>query len=99
MKDEHQPGKIAFDGPARYRIRVMGNPLFDWPTRMSEMTIRSITPEGPDRVTVFEGWIADQAALSGVLNTLYELHLSLVSVEAIADEPDSTVGDARTGTE
>jgi hypothetical protein len=32
-------------------------------------------------VTVLAGHLADQAALSGVLNTLYDLHLPLLSVE------------------
>ena len=30
-----------------------------------------------------EGWLPDQAALCGVLNALYNLHLSLLSVELI----------------
>jgi hypothetical protein len=37
-------------------------------------------------VTVLEGWLPDQAALAGVLNTLYELHLPLLSVEILSYE-------------
>jgi hypothetical protein len=39
--------------------------------------------EGPEgaRKTTLVGWLADQAALSGVLNTLYDLHRPLLSVE------------------
>jgi len=96
---EYDKSKIAFDGPARYRIRVRGTPLFDWSDRLGGLTIKVETPADPDGVTVFEGWMRDQAALSGVLNTLYDFHLSLVSVEALAGEPDSCGGDARTGTE
>ena len=33
------------------------------------------------RETALVGWLADQAALFGVLNTLYGLHLPLLSVE------------------
>jgi hypothetical protein len=32
------------------------------------------------------GRLKDQAELSGVLNTLYELHLPLLSVEILSDE-------------
>jgi hypothetical protein len=32
-------------------------------------------------VTILEGHLPDQAALSGILNTLYEMHLPLLSVE------------------
>jgi len=96
---EYDKSNIAFDGPARYRIRVLGSPLFDWSDRLGGLTIKVETPDDPDGVTVFEGWMTDQAALSGVLNTLYESHLALVSVEALAVEPENTKGDARDGAE
>ena len=32
------------------------------------------------------GWLMDQAELSGVLNTLYEMHLSILSVAVVEDE-------------
>jgi hypothetical protein len=38
------------------------------------------------RVTTLVGTVVDQAALSGVLNTLYELHLTLLSVEFLGEE-------------
>jgi hypothetical protein len=40
--------------------------------------------EGP--VTELVGKVRDQAELSGVLETLYELHLKLLSVELLEDE-------------
>jgi hypothetical protein len=33
--------------------------------------------------TLLVGWLADQAALSGVLNALYGLHLPLLSLELV----------------
>jgi hypothetical protein len=38
-----------------------------------------------DLVTVLEGSVIDQAELAGILNTFYELHLSLVSVQRIKE--------------
>jgi hypothetical protein len=35
-------------------------------------------------VTTLVGELADQAALAGVLNTLIELHLSVVTVERVS---------------
>jgi hypothetical protein len=35
-------------------------------------------------VTTLFGELSDQAALAGVFNTLYELHLSVLSVERLS---------------
>jgi hypothetical protein len=40
------------------------------------MVIVSVTPDA----TTLEGWLPDQAALSGVLESLYALHLPLLKV-------------------
>jgi hypothetical protein len=37
-------------------------------------------------VATLVGRLKDQAELSGVLNTLYEMHLPLLSVEILSDE-------------
>jgi hypothetical protein len=37
------------------------------------------------KVTTLVGEMEDQAALAGVLNTLYELHLPLLSVEFLKE--------------
>jgi hypothetical protein len=37
-------------------------------------------------VTTLLGPVRDQAALNGVLNTVYELHLPVLSVEKLARE-------------
>ncbi len=39
--------------------------------------------EGKPCETMLEGVLSDQAALAGVLNTLYELHLTVLSVERL----------------
>jgi hypothetical protein len=38
------------------------------------------------QVTMLVGTLRDQAELSGVLNTIYELHLTLLSVEFLDSE-------------
>ncbi len=71
---------VHFDHPCTYRIQVQGKIDPSWSDRLEGMTI-SYTPDWLNSpVTTLEGEIADQAALLGILNTLYELRLSILSV-------------------
>jgi len=45
------------------------------------MTISPDTMEAGHTVTTLSGELVDQAALAGVLNMLYELHLTVLSVK------------------
>ncbi len=75
----------AFDKPAVYRIRVQGTLDENWSSRLSGMQIvRDETTK--KRVTIIFGYLADQSALSGILNTLYELGLPILSVECMTEE-------------
>ena len=67
--------------PATYRIRVQGRLDDTWADRLGGMAITSTSTKEKLPVTLLVGHLIDQAALSGVLNTLYELHLPLLSVE------------------
>lgn len=69
-----------FDRPAMYRIRVTGHLPESWSDRLGGMTITDDSGSGAP-VTILCGRLLDQAALLGVLNALYGLHLPLVSVE------------------
>jgi hypothetical protein len=71
---------ITFDGPARYQILVKGSIPVNWSDRMDGMSIRQAAADDGEPVTTLEGELADQAALAGVINTLYELHLPIISV-------------------
>lgn len=77
---------ISVKGPTRYRI-VVGKPLSPtWSDRLAGLVI---TPDSEatssTTTTCLEGVIQDQAQLSGVLNTLYDMGLPLLSVEAVED--------------
>lgn len=71
------------DGPAIYRICVRGPLGAEWSSRLAGMTITSSQDPGGAARTILVGRIADQAALSGLLNGLYELHLPVISVECL----------------
>jgi hypothetical protein len=72
-----------FDCPADYQIVVHGRIDPTWSDRVEGMTICRAMVEGESPVTTLEGELSDQAALAGVLNTLYELHLTLLSVKRL----------------
>ncbi|MGD9347728.1 MAG: hypothetical protein PVH84_17810, partial [Candidatus Aminicenantes bacterium] len=66
-----------------YRIKIQGELPESWSERLQGMviTVERSDEEGP--VTTLEGPLRDQAALSGVLNTLYDRHFAVLAVERI----------------
>ena len=84
MKNEEK--KYAFDRPAIYRIRVLG-PLDDsWSNRFGGMQITRDENTKNKIVTILYGFLPDQPALSGVLTSLYDLGLTILSVECLSEE-------------
>ena len=75
------------EGPASYRIRVRGRLEVKWSDRMGGMRISNTFGADGSPETKLEGWLEDQAALEGILNTLYELHFPLLSVDFLDTEP------------
>ena len=71
------------DKPATYRIQVRGELNRQWSARLAGMSITTDHPNDRETRTTLVGLLKDQAALSGVLNTLYELQLPVVSVECL----------------
>ena len=67
--------------PRTYRIVVEGHLEPSWSDRLAGLLITPYTTEQSSQRTQFVGPIRDLAELSGVLNTLYDLHLGLLSVE------------------
>ena len=76
----------AFDRPGKYRIRVQGFLDETWSESLAGMTITTSSQVSQARETMLVGLLKDQAELSGVLNTLYELHLPILSVELLTGE-------------
>ena len=83
--------------PATCVIRGRGVLSPDWSIRLAGMRIVT-TRGGRWPVTELIGRLADQAALHGVLSTLYELGLPLVLVEcaAIDESCDASPSSSRT---
>lgn len=64
------------DKPAIYRIKALGVLPDGWSDRLGGLQVSSDTS---GEVTL-EGWLPDQCALAGVLDTLFMFHLSVVEV-------------------
>ena len=81
MSQANYRQNFKLETPSTYRIRVQGKLDQSWSARLGGMAITGDSSEHKGMVTILVGHLPDQAALSGVLNALYELHLPLLSVE------------------
>ena len=77
------PALPSMEYPARYRIRVRGRLDSKWSDRLAGMTVTTKGGRDISETTTLEGQLLDQAALTGVLNSLYDLKLPLISVECM----------------
>jgi hypothetical protein len=68
-----------FSTPAIYRIHVKGVLSSEWTQKLAGMQITTSSKNE----TLLVGKLADQAALAGVLEILYNLHLPVLSVECM----------------
>ena len=75
---------LRLENPAVYHIQVQGLLDPEWSTRLSGLAIQSQAFKSDKMpITTLSGQLRDQAALFGVLNTLYDLRLPLLSVECL----------------
>ena len=81
---------LTFDSAATYRICVSGSIAPNRSDWFQGMTIRRLSRGKEPVVTLLEGELLDQAALAGVLTTLYDLHLPVLSVKCLSAGPSET---------
>jgi hypothetical protein len=86
MSEREPRGSIDFAGPVRYRIVVQGVLSEHWRDRLAGLAISTAHPAGAAPRTTLLGQIRDQAELNGVLDTLYGLHLPILTVETLEEE-------------
>ena len=87
---------IEFGGPATYRIVVKGALERDWSDRLAGMAITVTERDSGSSHTTLVGPLRDQAQLNGVLDTLYDLHLSILRVERSRTRREPTTNGPRT---
>ena len=76
---------------AIYRIRVAGRLGAEWSNRAQGMALRAHRTESTGMFTDLIGELVDDAALMGVLNTLYTHGALLLSVERIQQDEFKTI--------
>jgi hypothetical protein len=79
-------GRLKLSDPAHYRLCVQGRIAQAWGKDFTNMVMSYEEPAGLYPTTTLEGRVLDQAALIGLINQLYGLGLSLVSVQALATD-------------
>ena len=71
---------LRLEDPATYEIRVQGSLDLKWFDRLQGLgiTVKEFANRAP--ITILSGFLKDQAALLGVLNTLFALKLPLLFI-------------------
>lgn len=85
MGPSSKPGYLL-DARCRYHILIRGTLDAGWSDRLGGMTISAVQEADGTPATALIGDLADQSALVGVLNSLHDLGLALVSVERVGDK-------------
>jgi hypothetical protein len=85
MTDQYNGQHLKLWTPAIYRIEVEGIIDIDWADSLAGMLISSRKRADQSTVTIMTGRLRDQAELTGVLNSLYELHLPILSVNVLTE--------------
>ena len=71
-----------------YQIKVGGRVDSSWSDWFDEMDIFSETGHTAGTVTIFTGTVEDQATLRGILNHLWDLNLTILSVVHLETESE-----------
>jgi hypothetical protein len=71
--------------PAVYRIRVLGSLDEAWWDYLGELSAETEPYAGRHKMTTLTGRLADQGALVGLLDTLFNFGLPILSVEYLVE--------------
>ena len=83
-----------FGGPATYRVVIQGTVSENWLRRLGGMEITTSSGEAAEPQTILQGSVRDQAALHGLLETLYALHLPILEVTKVPKVEGCSDSDA-----
>jgi len=84
MGDNADP-RLSLDGRATYRITLQGLLDLSWADELGNMRIRHTRQAGKAPITTLTGEVTDQAALTGLLNFVYNLGFPLISVTYLGE--------------
>ena len=75
--------RLTMSEPATYRIIVQGELKPDMGSRLGGMSISTRLNEDGETESILVGRLPDQAALSSVLNALYDMQLPVISADCL----------------
>ncbi|MGB5690142.1 MAG: hypothetical protein WBM45_12760 [Woeseiaceae bacterium] len=78
--------RVKLGSPGFYRILVSGQVADQFKDRLHGMNIVASSQNTGALTTTIQGHVTDQAQLQGILTTLYDMHLPILSVERDSDE-------------
>jgi hypothetical protein len=81
--------------PPAYRITVRGVVDPHWSDYFSGLTVAARLTDAAETITILAGPVPDQAALRGILNRLWDLNATLLSLEPILDFPSPEASHER----
>jgi hypothetical protein len=80
--EKHHPSASMVE-PATYRICILGTLDKQWSDYCGGMTIEHERGLNLYPITILTGLLADQAALIGVINSLYDMGCPILGVEFV----------------
>ncbi len=81
---KYHPHSSLFE-PATYRIGIVGTLDKTWSDYCSGMTIEHHIVLDQYQISILTGRLTDQAALVGVINTVYDMGYPILLVERVED--------------
>lgn len=75
--------ELNFHSQANYRIVIRGRLSSDWLDQFSDLNLEIYKTENGEYQSVLEGRILDQTQLSGILSSIYSMHLPIVEIKWI----------------
>ena len=85
MTNSNYPQHLGMAQSAIYRIRISGFLDVSWADRFGGLNISEKKDPKGNLETVLVGRLADQSELSGILNTLHDSQMPVLSVECLEE--------------
>ena len=85
MSSQYNNLDINFTKATVYKIVVKGSIDEELSERLLGLQVNIEEKDGKKQITSLIGKIRDQAALSGILNTLWEMHIAVISANILLE--------------
>lgn len=93
VSENHVQRELSFSSGAKYKLCIQGYIDSSWSDRLGGMAISTDFNADNKPITFLEGRVADQAELVGIINNIYQMHYSLLSVSIVEVGNDISYAD------